>query len=210
MARLDEVLNFSSDTTIKILDFGCGDGSIMSNLTHKGFSNVFGFDIVAWQDIQLIPNRIIESNSMEYLEKNSTEFDVIFSREVLYYTPVYDQKRLWEALYKSLKPGGQLVVICFNGALTTSSWILQKDLDMKFAFNEFTLARFAKTAGFSRITVEPLVPEYRTLRAKLFAPPILLIGKYFNKVRFFVERGRDPQNPTIFSKQILIRAHKDF
>jgi len=200
MATLTEILkNLSTDFDSKILDFGCGDGREMASMRRMGFRNLIGFDVARWSDTAVeVENTIIGPNSIEFLEKNTSKFDVIFSRESAYYIPKEQQDRLWRAFYSALKPQGKIIVLTFNGALSTSAWILQKDLAMEFAFNEKTLRSFPETAGFINIHVEKVRPEHRSVFGTALFWFVLGCGELNSRLRYLTERGLDKQNPRIF------------
>ena len=191
------------------MDFGCGDGREIDSLKRIGFKNIAGFDIARWSGNTKVDHNITyDPDSIGFLERNTSKFDVIFSRDSAYYIPVDQQERLWRAFYEALKPQRKIVVITFNGALSTSSWILQKDLAIKFAFNEKTLQSFPQSAGFTNIKVEKIKPEHRSIVGAAFFWIVLGYGELNSKLRYFTERGIDSQNPHLFSKQIVMTAQK--
>lgn len=210
MATLSEILEtLSTDYDAKMLDFGCGDGREIDSMRGLGFTNVTGFDVARWSPkAPESKNIIIDPDSIGFLERNTSAFDVIFSRESIYYTPADHQDRLWRAFYGSLRPGGKIVVIAFNGALSTSAWILQKDLAMKFAFNELTLQSFPLKAGFTDIQVESVNPEHRSFLGTALFWFVLGYGQLNSRLRYLTERGLENQNPRLFSKQIVMKARK--
>jgi len=210
MATLSQLLkSLSTNFNSKILDFGCGDGREMDSLRKIGFKNLTGLDVAHWSDRYAEDeNIIIEPDSIGFLEGNTSMFDVIFSRESAYYIPVDQQDRLWSGFYGALKPSGKIVVIAFNGALSTSAWILQKDLAMKFAFNEKTLKSFAQNAGFTNVHVDKIKPQHRSVTGFVFFWFVLGLGEINSRLRYLTERGLDSENPRLFSKQIVLTAQK--
>ena len=210
MATLSSLLkNLSSDFDSQILDFGCGDGREMDSLRKFGFKNLKGFDVAPWSSAATGDETITyDPDSIGFLEKNESKFDVIFSRDSAYYIPVEQQDRLWRAFYGALKPQGKIVVITFNGALSTSAWILQKDLGIQFAYNEKTLLSLPQKAGFANVKVEKIKPEHRSIVGAAFFWFVLGCGELNSRMRYFTERGLDSQNPRLFSKQIVMTAQK--
>ena len=108
MATLSTLLrNLSPDFDSPILDFGCGDGREIDSLRSIGFKNLTGFDIAKWSPKAKIDECITyDPDSIGFLEKNASKFDVIFSRDSAYYIPVDQQDRLWRAFYGALRPQG--------------------------------------------------------------------------------------------------------
>lgn len=108
MVSLSKALkNLSTNRNSKILDFGCGDGREMESMRKIGFTNIIGFDVARWSpNAPEGENIIINPNAISFLEQSPNAFDVIFSRESVYYTPVNEQDRLWRAFFDSLRPGG--------------------------------------------------------------------------------------------------------
>lgn len=210
MATLSALLkNLSSDLDSQILDFGCGDGREIESLRRFGFKNLTGFDVARWSPKTSFDECITyDRDSIGFLERNASKFDVIFSRDSAYYIPVDQQDRLWGAFWGALKPQGKIVVITFNGALSTSAWILQKDLDIQFAFNEKTLQSFPQKAGFANVSVEKIKPEHRSIAGATFFGLFNRWGEFNSRLRYFTERGLDSQNPRLFSKQIVMTAQK--
>lgn len=213
MGDLVKILkNLSPNFDSKILDFGCGDGRKMALMRRNGFKNLTGFDVARWsagpEDVESTIY-IYEADSIAFLEKNTSKFDVIFSCESAYYIPIESQDRLWRAFYGALKPQGKIVVIAFNGALSTSAWILQKDLAMEFAFNEKTLRSFPENAGFTNIHVKNVRPEHRSVVGTALFWFVLGLGKFNSRLLYLTERGLDRQNPRLFSKQIVMTAQKN-
>jgi hypothetical protein len=188
-----------------ILDWGCGEGIEIDSLKRQGFLNVEGLDI----NPEFIRADItIDSDSIGFLERNIGRWDVIFARQSIYYIPKDMQKRLWKAFYAALKPEGQLIVIVFNGAITTSEWILQKDHGINFVLNEISLRTLGCSAGFTKNDVIGIKNEHRTPFGFLAS---ILLNTYkisTNKLRYLSERGFDKQNPKLFTKSIALLAGK--
>lgn len=158
--------------------------------------------IFARQDIN------IDSDTIAWLEDRPGKFDVIVTHEAMYYINKNEQDRLWLAFYKALAPGGKIVVITFNGALESSKWIFQKDLDIKLIPNEILLRNLAVSAGFEGIDIFAITPTVRTLMGKIVFSIFAIYRKLSYKMKFLSERGIDSENPTLFTKQILLRATK--
>lgn len=197
--------SLSASRSSKILDWGCGRGDQIDALNLFGYNNVTGLDV----DSSLSRDDIsIDKDSIGWLERHPEEWDVILARESIYYIPKTQQQRLWSAFNSALKPGGKLVVIAFNGALTSSEWIRQKDLGIEMIFNEITLRDLAESTYFRDIQVSEIHLTHRTLLGHIFSICLSLYRNLSNKIRFITERGIDNNNPRLFSKSIILEARK--
>lgn len=195
----------AADQNSKILDWGCGRGALIDELISLGCSSVNGLEvdsIFARKDIN------IDSDTITWLEDRSEKFDVIVTRESIYYINKNEQDRFWLAFYKALAPGGKIVVITFNGALESSKWIFQKDLDIKLIPNEILLRNLAVSAGFEGIDLYGISPSSRTLIGIIVSTVFSIFKVVSYSLKYISERGLDSQNPTLFTKQILLRASK--
>lgn len=105
--------NFSTKT-ISILDAGCGTGELLAKLEHKGYKNIYGFDI--------------SDKAIEYAAKNSSaqivkgdlknteqlfpnnQFDCIVCNDALYFLSKEEIKNTLSSFAKKLTPNGILIV----------------------------------------------------------------------------------------------------
>lgn len=109
-----ELLNRFLNKESVIIDFGCGYGRIVKELTHFGFLNVLGFDTSK----ELIARGKTENNSALYhienptdlkLEDNSVDCIILFA--VLTCIPSNEgQKSLINLLFSKLKKGGIIYI----------------------------------------------------------------------------------------------------
>jgi len=193
----------ATDPKASILDWGCGEGDLLDNLKSLGCESVHRLDvevIFAREDIS------IDSDTIAWLENRPLSYDVVILRESFYYVAKNQQARLWLACYNSLKSGGRIFVISFNGVLQSFNWILQKDLGIKLIPNEILLRNLARSAGFEEIELIGVTPSSRTFLGKFASFVFGVIRSTSYKFRYLLERGIDSQNPTLFTKQICLRA----
>jgi SAM-dependent methyltransferase len=103
----------------KILDAGCGTGSLARNLTQYLQSEICGCDA---SDERIHEAKALTDTNIQFFQANLTsmptpdnDFDIIFVRFVLEHT-LAPQKIVRELL-RILKPGGHLVVIDLDGLI---------------------------------------------------------------------------------------------
>ncbi|MBU1085220.1 MAG: class I SAM-dependent methyltransferase [Candidatus Beckwithbacteria bacterium] len=107
----------SKNKKIKILDIGCGNGSIMLQLRKMGFTNLYGLEY----EKQMFKRTLIEHPGLKIKQGDAQNlvdyangfFDVVLSCHVLEHLPFPD-KAVSEAV-RVLKKGGIFVVGVPNG-----------------------------------------------------------------------------------------------
>ena len=81
-----------SDKAAKIMDLGCGPGSIVWWLRDRGYGNVAGIDI-SQEQVNVAHglglNSVVQGDIFEFLRMEGAEFDVLFAR---FSTPHFQQR----------------------------------------------------------------------------------------------------------------------
>lgn len=195
----------SADRNMTLLDFGCGDGTHMKIFRELGIQEVHGLDVFESYKGE---NVEIDTDSIGYLQRHQGEYDAILARESLYYLDRDRQADLFKALHGALKPGGKLVAICFNGVLTTSRYIYQKDFGMKVIFNEISMKELAESAGFKKLEILGIKSQARTSIGQMALNVLDWAVKVRCSTIHFLERRRDPFFPRVFTRSVALIAEK--
>jgi|LauGreStaDraftv2_3_1035109.scaffolds.fasta_scaffold45313_2 SAM-dependent methyltransferase len=188
-----------------ILDIGCGTGDQLRKLKDLGLKDLTGVDIVQYDNLKDF--NFVKCDSMQYLMDNPARYDQILSRQSFYYYSADQQIPLFVAAYQALKSEGYLYLIVFNGSIVTSNFIAQKDLGIRFIYNEINLKSLGELAGFSQSDIYELRIVPKNLLKRMILNLVRSYVKYAYTFRFLSERGIDSQNPRIFSK-VLVAIYK--
>ena len=103
---------FSNNHQVSILDFGCGNGTTPLYFKSKGY-DVYGIDVIP-DAIEECKRRLPdEKNNFKLIEHGQNvenlfeqKFDIIFSRQVLYYLSDTDMENTLKQFSNMLKPNG--------------------------------------------------------------------------------------------------------
>lgn len=193
------------DRNFNVLDFGCGEGTQMDVFRGMGAREVVGLEV---EEKFRSEDVVIEVDTISYLIKNPAKFDVILARESLYYLPRDKQSELFVALHGALKPNGKLIAICFNGVLTTSRYIYQKDFGMRVIFNEISMEELSRNAGFRKLEIYGVTPRARTALGQIAIYLLDGVVRIRSSFIHFLERRRDPFFPKVFTRSIALVAEK--
>ena len=202
---LSDILEKHLPRGARLLDFGCANGHLFNQFSALGIKEIYGVDT----DPQFKAENItITSDSIAYLSEHKEYFDVIFSRQVLYYFERHEQDELFKSLYEALKPEGMLLVVVYNGAVFTSHWIFQKDIRQKMIFNEVSLQKLAKDNNFIDNLILGVKPIARTKYGTIILSLFQSIVQVKYTILYFLERGKDPFRPRHFTPDIALIAKK--
>lgn len=195
----------AASRNMTLLDFGCGDGTHMEIFKELGIQDVHGLDVFEKYGGENIE---IDMDSIGYLQRHKGEYDAIFARESLYYLARERQVELFKALYGALRPNGKLIAICFNGVLSTSHYIYQKDFGMKVIFNEISMRELAENAGFENLEILGVKSRARTSTGQFALNLLDWAVQMRCSTIHFLERRRDPFFPQVFTRSVALIADK--
>lgn len=155
-------------SSVKILDFGCGDGKHYHFFVEKGFApeNIYGIEVskkridrchsIGWEKSYFVEN--------EKLPFPDEEFDIINMAEVIEHIPADKIGSILLELVRVIKKNGHIII-------TTPNYPIKRFYDIVDAF----LGK-----KWKRLKDDPThVNHYNPRKLKVF------LGKYFNSVEIF-------------------------
>jgi len=180
------------EKTAKIIDIGCGNGSVVWWLHQSGFTNTEGIDI-SFEQIEagqkLGIKNIKKADAKEFLIDKRRLYDVIFLRDLLEHFNKEEMIEVLDLCYLSLKDKGTVIIQVPNAESPFFGRIRYGDLTHEIAFSTSSLSQLLRMTGFSEIrffSTEPLI-----FGIKSFIRYILWkIIESFYKFFLFAELGR--------------------
>lgn len=146
---------FPQNKGARILDVGCGHGSLVHVLRECGYQNVHGID-GSQEQVDLASRLGIQGvrfgEAFPYLKAApSGSFDVLCFFDILEHL---DRQELYDLLLEAsrvLSPGGRCVGHAPNGKGLFSMGVRYGDLTHELAFTEASLRQIFRTIGFDSV-----------------------------------------------------------
>lgn len=181
-----------ADRSARILDVGCGSGSLVWWLQRRGYREAAGIDVSAEQievARRLGVANVEAADLREYLGSRRATFDRLILRDVLEHFP---RERILEVLDLcrcALRPDGRLVLQVPNAEAPLWGRIRYGDFTHEIAFTEGSLRQLLGVAGYDRLSFHPAGP---VLHGPKDLPRHLLwlVLERMYKVLVFAETGR--------------------
>lgn len=150
------------DKQAPILDFGCGDGVLLSAAQKLGYRNLTGVDFSA----RLIERaslqtsaKLHQGNGLDLLKAcRDGTFEAITAFDVFEHLTRPELLETCREVARALRPGGRLLVRVPNGASPFCGAILAGDLTHERAYTKSSLTQILLPLGFTDIQVTEVAP----------------------------------------------------
>ena len=195
----------------KVLDIGCGDGSFIIFLKEQGFKNVHGIDI-DHQQVEKCRSRGLRETEYinelgDFLRDKSATYQLIIMKQVIYYFSDEQLDTYLSLVRDSLAADGLLMVEVFNGAILTARFIKDRDHKIKRVFNEYSLRAALENSGLEVLKLlgnDICLDNFKRLIWFSWRQ----LWTICLRIVYILERGFDPYNPKILSKNIIAIAKR--
>jgi len=197
------------DRSIKILDIGCGNGTLIYWLSKNGYSNSFGIDISAEQISQGLENGIIniqQADLEEYISDKKEYFDVIFAKDVLEHFSKSELLPLLQKIRCSLKETGSLIIQVPNAESPLFGRVRYGDMTHEIAFNESSIKQLFRNTGFNQVECFEVNPIFLTVKSWLARFLLWKTTQLMFKLILFAEAGKPFHR--IVTQNIIAKAYK--
>jgi 2-polyprenyl-3-methyl-5-hydroxy-6-metoxy-1,4-benzoquinol methylase len=180
------------ERSARILDVGCGSGSLVWWMQRRGYRDAAGIDVSAEQvevARRLGVANVEAADLAEYLTPHRAVFDRLILRDVLEHFP---RDRILEVLDLcrcALRPDGRLLLQVPNAEAPLWGRIRYGDFTHEIAFTEGALRQVLAVTGYHRIGFHPAGP---VLHGPKDLPRHLLwlVVEQVYKLLVFAETGR--------------------
>ena len=200
----------------RILDFGCGWGKQLLSLWCAGFKNLEGVELVDEQArtaIEGVAGRfpVHSMDGRTLLESRQTTYDLVILNDVIEHVPREESVPLLSGIWRSLVPGGRVVVRTPNMSTLLAGYSRYMDFTHVTGFTEFSILQVLEEARFDN---PQFVREYfgwppRTRRPWIIVRRLNVRGlcnEWLHRT-LYAARGQEPA-PTIFSMNLIVYANR--
>jgi SAM-dependent methyltransferase len=148
--------HFPPDLDAKVLDLGCGHGTLLFVLEQLGYVHVHGIDRSAEQVDAAQRLGILGVRSGDLIEElrqtESRSLDVVVAYDVLEHFNRGELLELVDLFVEKLKPGGRCVIHVPNGESPFVGRVRYGDLTHELAFTRVSLNQLLLSAGFCNVS----------------------------------------------------------
>lgn len=202
--------HFPSDKNARILDLGCGNGTLLYFAREAGYEFICGVDTSSEQIEQarlLGFSEVRQADVFSFLATAAAEsYDVITAFDTIEHLTRSELLRLADEVYRTLAPGGRWIIHAPNAEGFLGSRIRYADLTHEQAFTRESVEQLAHAAGFRSVECFEDAPVVHGLKSAAR----LLVWKAARALLrlFFMAETGDTGRNAIFSQNLLACARK--
>jgi 2-polyprenyl-3-methyl-5-hydroxy-6-metoxy-1,4-benzoquinol methylase len=148
----------SKDKSIRILDLGCGTGSLLASLKSSGYNNILGIDISADQlDVaaKMGVTETVQGDILTHLKENENHYDLVTGIDIIEHFSKDELVQLLQLVYASLKPKGKALFRTPNMDSPLSSVYAHADFTHECFLNKSSSIQVMRAVGFENVEVSP-------------------------------------------------------
>lgn len=149
-----------------LLELGCGSGAFLRFLIDQGFSSIAGVDVspeqVTLADAGKLP--VVHEDAFVYLREHVDTYAAVVAIDFLEHFTRDELVRLVPLIYRSLQPGGRLLIQTINLGGLFSHQVSFGDLTHMTYLNEGSLSQLLRLSGFSDLHFVETGPVAKDLK----------------------------------------------
>lgn len=150
------VSHFPADRNAKILDLGCGFGSMLMALKNAGYSEIEGIDLSAEQ-LEMARKfgveNVEQADALEFLRSASGQYDAISAIDVLEHQTPNEAVEFLSLVKEALKPGGKVIMRVPNLDAPQASVFANADFTHELFLNKSSALQLFRSIGFRQTQI---------------------------------------------------------
>ena len=151
-----------TDRRSKILELGCGHGTLLYFLKDHGYTSIDAVD-VSEEQVQLAKSfgfqNVARGDLVDFLQRcEPASYQLVFMLDVIEHFKKDEIATLLALVWRSLKPDGRLVIYTPNAEGPFGARYRYGDLTHEIAFTPQSLAQLLRLSRFERIQFRPVEP----------------------------------------------------
>lgn len=211
-ALIDNIINkhFPKDKNARILDLGCGHGTILYFARKQGYTNLCGIDVSQEQVVaahQLGIEEVQQGDLMETLRGlPDGSQDVVIAFDIIEHFTRSELLPFVDEVHRVLAPEGRWIIHCPNGESPFHGRVYFGDFTHEHAFTRTSINQLLRSSGYSRIECfedEPISHGLKSLARRI----IWKSGRALLQLYLSAESGATSKT-TILSQNFLTVAYK--
>jgi len=197
---------FPKDRQARIVDIGCGHGTLLQRAKEQGYRNIAGVDRSREQvelAHQLGVSEVELGDAMPFLLRQPPA-DVVCCLDVLEHLTLAESSEILNHVFKLLKPAGMLLVHVPNGEGLFGQRIRYGDLTHETCFTPRSIRQLLTVCGFRSVHCfedKPIPHGWRSLLRRI----IWDIGTLWPRLLLAAETG---DRRFVLSQNMLVVASK--
>lgn len=203
--------HFPENKSAKIIDLGCGHGSLLYTLKRAGYTDLLGIETSPEQVAaahQLGLDCVKQGDIVHALgSMPANSVDVVIAFDVIEHFTKDEVINLLDSIHRVLKPGGRFVAHVPNGEAIFSGKIFFGDFTHQVAFTQKSIRQVLVACGFSRVDCYEDTPVLHGLTSSLRSLLWQLVRLLYRIINA-IETG-DSGKSLILSQNLLSVAFKD-
>ncbi len=196
-----------ADKKARILDLGCGNGSLVYWLEGLGYAEAEGVD-VSPEQVELAKSlgvkKVYCEDLVNFLEQSKTEYDVVFIRDTLGHFFKKEIVNIMDLIYRKVKKGGKLIIKTPNAESPLSGQLRHGDFTHEVGFTRTSLRQLAEVAGFGKTEAYPTPPVVHGLKSGVR----FLLWKLIELGLRFYRLADAGNGEGIFTQNVIVVAYK--
>ena len=199
--------HFPKDKNIKILDIGCGIGSLLAAAKERGYTNVKGIDISPEQvDIanKLGVAEVGQGNLNHLINDGNETFDLVTGMDIIEHFSKDELTELVINLKKIINPGGMLIFRTPNMDAPMTSVFSYGDFTHECFLNKSSALQLMKSCGYSKAEVYPSMLKVQNPVKELFRK--FLWASVVMNLKIWLFASARTWNQVVFTPNIIIKG----